>query len=112
MALAGRAPDGRTHDRRGSGAPEGKMIRAPGRRPTRLLDAVAVALLGEVVPETASGIWLRGTSLTGVIATAFVVVSGVLGGGPRHEVWVAIALPPLVALFATAVLTRRRLLWP
>ena len=39
-------------------------MEVPERRPTPLLDAVTVALLGDVVPEVASGLWLRltGTS--------------------------------------------------
>jgi heme o synthase len=88
------------------------VIEARGRRPARLLDAATAALLGEVVPEIASGFWLRLTSLAGVVGTGFVVVSGTRGGGRTHELWVAIALPPLVALCAAAVLARRRLLWP
>jgi protoheme IX farnesyltransferase len=88
------------------------VIQAPERQPSRLLDGVTVALLGEVVPEVVSGAWLRLTALAGVAATGFVVVSGTLGGGRSHELWVAIALPPLVALSAAGVLARRRLLWP
>jgi len=88
------------------------MVEASRRRTSRLLDGVAVALLGEVVPEIASGLWLRLTSIAAVVATGFVVVSGTLGGGRSHQVWVAIALPPLVALFTAGVLAQRRLLWP
>ena len=36
----------------------------------------------------------------------------VLGGVRTHELWVAFALPPLVALVAAGVFARRRLLWP
>ena len=88
------------------------MIQTPGRRPVRLLDGVTVALLGEVVPEVASGFWLRLMALAGAAATGFVVVSGTLGGTRSHELWVAIALPPLVAMCVAGVLARRRLLWP
>src|SRR5438132_14148456 len=84
----------------------------PERRPTPLLDAVTVALLGDVVPEVASGLWLRLTSLTAVVATGLVVVSGVLGVVRTHALWVAFALPPLVALVAARVFSRRTLLSP
>jgi protoheme IX farnesyltransferase len=87
------------------------VIQAIGRR-RALLDGLTVALLGEVVPEVRSGLWLRLTAVAGAVATGFVVVSGTLGGRQSHELWVAIALPPLVALCAAGVLTRRRLLWP
>src|SRR5437667_391324 len=87
-------------------------MEVPERRLTPLLDAVTVALLGDVVPEVASGLWLRLTSLTAVVATGLVVVSGVLGVVRTHELWVAFALPPLVALVAAGVFSRRRLLWP
>src|SRR5437879_4170883 len=87
-------------------------MEVPGQRPARLLDTVTVALLGDVVPEAASGLWLRLTALTAVVATGLVVVSGVLGGVRTHELWVAFALPPLVALVAAGVFSKRRLLWP
>ena len=87
-------------------------MEVPGQRPARLLDTVTVALLGDVVPEAASGLWLRLTALTAVVATGLVVVSGVLGVVRTHELWVAFALPPLVALVAAGVFSKRRLLWP
>jgi protoheme IX farnesyltransferase len=63
------------------------------------------------VPDAAPpGPWLRLTALAGVAATGLAVVSGALSLGTAHRVLAALALPPLVAVVAAAVLAHRRLL--
>jgi protoheme IX farnesyltransferase len=57
-----------------------------------------------------SGPWLRLTAFAGAVGTGLAVVSGELG--LAHRGLVALALPPLVAVFVAAVLAYRRLLVP
>jgi heme o synthase len=62
------------------------------------------------LPETAPGPWLRLTAVAGAAATLLAVVSGAAGLDAAHRVLAALALPPLVAVVATAWLAHRRLL--
>ncbi|HLH69896.1 MAG TPA: heme o synthase [Candidatus Dormibacteraeota bacterium] len=85
------------------------MIEA--RRPvSSSLDAVTIWLLGAAVPESRPGPWLRLLAVTAAATTGVVAVTGALGAGLGHEVSVALALPPLVAMAGTALLAQRRLL--
>jgi protoheme IX farnesyltransferase len=58
------------------------------------------------------GPWLRLTALFAAAATLLAVVSGAAALGAAHRVLAALAIPPLVALVATAWLAHRRLLAP
>jgi protoheme IX farnesyltransferase len=58
------------------------------------------------------GSWLRLTALFAALATLLAVVSGAASLGAAHRVLAALALPPLLALVAAAVLVHRRLLAP
>jgi protoheme IX farnesyltransferase len=83
------------------------------RRPVRSpLDAVTIWLLGAAVPESRPGPWLRLLAATAAVTTGVVAVTGALGGGLGHEVSVALALPPLIAMAGIALLAQRHLLLP
>jgi heme o synthase len=58
------------------------------------------------------GPWLRLTALFAALATLLAVVSGAASLGAAHRVLAALALPPLLALVAAALLAHRRLLLP
>jgi protoheme IX farnesyltransferase len=60
------------------------------------------------VPKT--GPWLRLTAFAGAVGTGLAAASGELG--LTHRGLVALALPPLVAVFVAAVVAYRRLLVP
>jgi heme o synthase len=62
--------------------------------------------------ELRPGPWLRLTSLFAALATLLAVVSGAASLGAAHRVLAALALPPLLALVAAALLAHRRLLGP
>jgi protoheme IX farnesyltransferase len=64
------------------------------------------------VPETRPGPWLRLTAVFAAFATLLAVISGAASLGAAHRVLAALALPPLLALVAAAVLAHRRLLLP
>ena len=64
------------------------------------------------MPEPAPGPWLRLTALGASAAVLVAVISGAAGVGTAHRVLAALALPPLVALAAAAVLEYRRLVVP
>jgi protoheme IX farnesyltransferase len=62
--------------------------------------------------ELRPGPWLRLTALFASLATLLAVISGAASLGAAHRVLAALALPPLLALVASAVLAHRRLLVP
>jgi heme o synthase len=64
------------------------------------------------MPELRPGPWLRLTALFAALATLLAVVSGAASLGAAHRVLAAVAIPPLLALVAAAVLAHRRLLSP
>jgi len=64
------------------------------------------------MPDVRPGPWLRLTALFAALATLLAVVSGAASLGAAHRVLAALALPPLLALVAAAVLAHRRLLLP
>jgi protoheme IX farnesyltransferase len=64
------------------------------------------------MPELRPGPWLRLTALFAALATLLAVVSGAASLGAAHRVLAALAIPPLLALVAAAVLAHRRLLSP
>jgi protoheme IX farnesyltransferase len=59
------------------------------------------------VPDSRPGPWLRLTAFAGAVATGLAAASG--GFGLAHRGLVALALPPLVAVFVAALSTHRRL---
>jgi protoheme IX farnesyltransferase len=59
------------------------------------------------VPDSRPGPWLRLTAFAGAVATGLAAASG--GLGLAHRGLVALALPPLVAVFVAALSTHRRL---
>jgi protoheme IX farnesyltransferase len=64
------------------------------------------------MPELRPGPWLRLTALFAAFATLLAVISGAASLGAAHRVLAALALPPLLALVAAALLAHRRLLAP
>jgi protoheme IX farnesyltransferase len=58
------------------------------------------------------GPWLRLTALFAALATLLAVVSGAASLGAAHRILAALALPPLLALVAAALVAHRRLLLP
>jgi heme o synthase len=64
------------------------------------------------MPELRPGPWLRLTALFAALATLLAVISGAASLGAAHRVLAALALPPLLALVAAALLAHRRLLLP
>jgi protoheme IX farnesyltransferase len=58
------------------------------------------------------GPWLRLTALFAALATLLAVVSGAASLGAAHRILAALALPPLLALVAAALVAHRRLLPP
>jgi len=65
-----------------------------------------------VPAEPAPGPWLRLTAVGAAAAVLVAVVSGAAGVDTAHRVLAALALPPLVAVAAAALLEYRRLLVP
>jgi protoheme IX farnesyltransferase len=64
------------------------------------------------MPELRPGPWLRLTALFAAFATLLAVISGAASLGAAHRVLAALALPPLLALVAAALLAHRRLFVP
>ena len=64
------------------------------------------------MPEVSPGPWLRLTAMFAALATLLAVISGAASLGAAHRVLAALALPPLLALVAAAMLAHRRLLLP
>jgi heme o synthase len=62
------------------------------------------------VPDSRPGPWLRLTAFAASVATGLAAASGELG--LAHRGLVALALPPLVAVFVAALLAHRALLLP